>query len=315
MVGLIRARVARFHPSMWLDGVIGALGTTALGVAFLIGPYLPPPAVSRPSPLMELALPAPTSCCSPCWSRWARSSAFASTARCSRSSRALLHPSPATSCSSPVRRRHLRRRQPDRPDLAHRHLPASPSPRTAPAIRCRSPPRSSRAAPAPAGGCSPCRWPATSPASSSSPSGWGDPLPSAAAWLAIGCVLAALARTAVTLREVRSFHEVKQQARTDELTGLPNRRALLEPPAGCWPRRSPAARGPAAARPRRVQGGQRQPRPPRRRPAAAPGRPAAGARAAPPATCWPASAATSSPSCCRTRRSTRPRTAPSGCAS
>jgi hypothetical protein len=38
MVGLIRARVPRFHPSMWLDGIIGALGTTALGVAFLIGP-------------------------------------------------------------------------------------------------------------------------------------------------------------------------------------------------------------------------------------------------------------------------------------
>ena len=58
--------------------------------------------------------------------------------------------------------------------------------------------------------------------------GWGDQLPRAAAWLAIGCVLAALARTAVTLREVRSFHEVTQQARTDELTGLANRRALLD---------------------------------------------------------------------------------------
>jgi hypothetical protein len=38
VVGLIRARVPRFHPSMWLDGVIGAFATTALGVAFLIGP-------------------------------------------------------------------------------------------------------------------------------------------------------------------------------------------------------------------------------------------------------------------------------------
>ena len=47
MVGLIRARVPRFHPSMWLDGVIGALGTTALGVAFLIGPYLHPAAGRR----------------------------------------------------------------------------------------------------------------------------------------------------------------------------------------------------------------------------------------------------------------------------
>ena len=46
MVGLIRARVARFHPSMWLDGLIGALGTTAVGVAFLLGPYLQPTAAT-----------------------------------------------------------------------------------------------------------------------------------------------------------------------------------------------------------------------------------------------------------------------------
>src|SRR5687767_3254512 len=57
MVGLIRARVPRFHSSMWLDGVIGALGTTALGVAFLIGPYLDP-ADGRPAvEIINLALP------------------------------------------------------------------------------------------------------------------------------------------------------------------------------------------------------------------------------------------------------------------
>jgi diguanylate cyclase (GGDEF)-like protein len=58
--------------------------------------------------------------------------------------------------------------------------------------------------------------------------GWGDQLPVAAAWLAIACVVAAIARTAVTFREVRAFNEVEQQARTDELTGLANRRALLQ---------------------------------------------------------------------------------------
>jgi diguanylate cyclase (GGDEF)-like protein len=41
-------------------------------------------------------------------------------------------------------------------------------------------------------------------------------------------VVAAIARTAVTFREVRAFNEVKQQALTDELTGLANRRALLD---------------------------------------------------------------------------------------
>ncbi len=49
-----------------------------------------------------------------------------------------------------------------------------------------------------------------------------------AGWCAVGCILAGLARTAVTFREVRAFHEVKEQARTDELTGLPNRRVLFE---------------------------------------------------------------------------------------
>src|SRR4029450_2292839 len=58
--------------------------------------------------------------------------------------------------------------------------------------------------------------------------GWGEQMPVLAAWLAIGCVLAALARTAVTFREVRALNEVRLQARTDELSGLPNRRALLE---------------------------------------------------------------------------------------
>jgi diguanylate cyclase (GGDEF)-like protein len=57
--------------------------------------------------------------------------------------------------------------------------------------------------------------------------GWGDHLPAVAAWLAIACVLAAIARTAVTFHEVRAYNEVKQQALTDELTGLANRRSLL----------------------------------------------------------------------------------------
>src|SRR5687767_8594407 len=57
LVTLIRARVPRFHPSMWLDGVIGAFGTTALGVAFLIGPYLHPADGRAALHLINLALP------------------------------------------------------------------------------------------------------------------------------------------------------------------------------------------------------------------------------------------------------------------
>ncbi|SDG31188.1 putative bifunctional diguanylate cyclase/phosphodiesterase [Klenkia brasiliensis] len=58
--------------------------------------------------------------------------------------------------------------------------------------------------------------------------GWGERFPPLAAWFAIACVLAGLCRTAVTFHEVRSFHEIREQAVTDELTGLSNRRALLE---------------------------------------------------------------------------------------
>ena len=58
--------------------------------------------------------------------------------------------------------------------------------------------------------------------------GWGREFSSLAGWCAVGCVLAGLGRIAVTFREVRTFHEVRAQARTDELTGLPNRRALFE---------------------------------------------------------------------------------------
>ena len=42
--------------------------------------------------------------------------------------------------------------------------------------------------------------------------------------LAGAAVLAAMARTSLTVREIRGFHEARRQAATDELTGLPNRR-------------------------------------------------------------------------------------------
>ena len=145
--------------------------------------------------------------------------------------------------------------------------------------------------------------------------GWGDTLPSTAAWLAIGCVVAAIARTAVTFREVRSFHEVKQQARTDELTGLANRRALLE--AAEQVLTTASARRPAALLLLDLDGFKevndslghtagdhllRQIGP------------ACSPRCAR-ASSSPGSAATSSPSCCRRPRSTRPRSAPNGCGS
>jgi diguanylate cyclase (GGDEF)-like protein len=56
---------------------------------------------------------------------------------------------------------------------------------------------------------------------------WGGPAVSVGEICALGCLLATLVRTAVTFQEVRSLHEMRRQAATDDLTGLPNRRALL----------------------------------------------------------------------------------------
>ena len=226
MVNLIRARVPRFHPSMWLDGVIGALGTTAVGVAFLLGPYLKP-ADGSPVDLIALALPALdvlllallVAVGSILGLRMDRSLGGVVVALVLvlvgdvvffvRSEQGTYVDGGPTELawlagiSSAAFAAHAARRQ----------FPATAAQRDersrvgwrllALPLACNVASLFVLAA------------------------GWGDALPSAAAWLAIATVLAAIARTAVTFREVRSFHEVKQQARTDELTGLANRRALL----------------------------------------------------------------------------------------
>jgi diguanylate cyclase len=55
---------------------------------------------------------------------------------------------------------------------------------------------------------------------------WGDGTVSLGEVCALACVLASLARTTLTFHELRSLQELRQQALTDHLTGLPNRRAL-----------------------------------------------------------------------------------------
>jgi diguanylate cyclase len=55
---------------------------------------------------------------------------------------------------------------------------------------------------------------------------WGDGRIGVGEVCALACVLASLARTTLTFHELRSLHQVRQQAVTDHLTGLPNRRAL-----------------------------------------------------------------------------------------
>ncbi|HEY0506739.1 MAG TPA: EAL domain-containing protein [Blastococcus sp.] len=227
MLGLIRARVPRFHPSMWLDGLIGALGTTAVGVAFLIGPYLDPTSGREAVPLVQLAMPATDVLL------FALMVAVGSIlgVRLDRTLFLVIAALGAIFIGDVI----LFART-----VSGSYVDGGPLELTwlAGIVLVAFGAHHARPRPAPDGdldGGTRLGWRLLAlPLVCNIASlvvlalGWGDQLPVAAAWLAIGCVLAAVARTAVTFGEVRAFNEVKQQARTDELTGLANRRALLE---------------------------------------------------------------------------------------
>jgi diguanylate cyclase (GGDEF)-like protein len=228
LVGLIRARVPRFHPSMWLDGVIGALGATSLGVAFILGPYLDS-AGGRPQlDLAQLAMPTTDVLL------FALLAAVGSILGL-RLDRTVLIVAGALACVF-VGDLVLFTRT-----VTGTYLDGGPFDLTWLVGICLVTAAAGLAAPRPplTGTDDDARsrlgWRLLAlPLICNVASlvvlavGWGDSLPVAAAWLAIACVVAAIARTAITFREVRAFNEVKQQALTDELTGLANRRALLD---------------------------------------------------------------------------------------
>ena len=219
----IRARVTRFLPSMWLDGIVGALGTTAVGAGFLLGPLL---SGSDTVSVMQVAWPAADvlllalvvgvgaivgvhldrtlllAGASVAFFCVADVALFALSAagRYTDGGPLELVWQAGVLCAGIAAQRTTGDPQPRDADHGVRitwRLVALPLAGTLAALTVLA-------------------------------AGYGGSLPDAAGWLAVGCVLAALARTAVTFREVRSFATVRQEARTDELTGLPNRRALLE---------------------------------------------------------------------------------------
>jgi diguanylate cyclase (GGDEF)-like protein len=228
LVGLIRARVPRFHPSMWLDGVVGALGATAVGVAFLLGPYLEPTAGRDAVPLLQLGMPATDVLL------MALLVAVGSILGV-RLDRTIVLVTSALACilvgdlilfARTVRGTYVDGTPLELIWLSGIALVAL----AAHLARTRPQPRADAE-----DGRTRLGWRLLAlPLACNVASlvvlaiGWGDELPAAAAWLAIGCALSALARTGITFREVRAFNEVREQARTDELTGLANRRALLE---------------------------------------------------------------------------------------
>jgi diguanylate cyclase (GGDEF)-like protein len=227
LLALIRARVSRFHASMWLDGIVGALGAGAVSIAVMLGPALAltegrPAAVitSLAYPVADVVLLALL------------------VAVCAilgvRGDRTLLLLAAAIVANLGGDIVFL--------DLATRGIYVEGGPLdltwllsvTLMAVAAHThDPRPTDAQEN--GTTSRVGWrvlavPLACNVASLVVLGLdaGERFNPAAAWLAVGCVVAALARVAITFREVRAFNEVREQARTDELTGLPNRRALFE---------------------------------------------------------------------------------------
>ncbi|MGY1747140.1 putative bifunctional diguanylate cyclase/phosphodiesterase [Blastococcus sp. SYSU D00695] len=223
---LIRTRVPRFHPSMWLDGIIGGLGSLAVGVAFVLGPYLyPGPGDPDVAPI---DLVAPTTTVLLIAVVMAVGSILG--VRLDRTF-VLLGLGLLGICASEIALFALK--------VQGRYVDGGPlelgwlvcivlaaAAATFTRERRIVPERNSS---------SRLGWrllavPLICIIASLVVlgAGWTHPIPPVAAWLAIACVLAGIGRMGVTFHEVRGFNEVKLESRTDELTGLPNRRALIE---------------------------------------------------------------------------------------
>ncbi|WP_307824437.1 putative bifunctional diguanylate cyclase/phosphodiesterase [Geodermatophilus bullaregiensis] len=225
LIGLIRTRVGRFHTSMWLDGGIGALGATAVAVALLLEPALRLTEGDLATVVTNLAYPL--------------------------ADVVLLALLVAVSAILGVRRDHtlllvgggiLVNLAGDIVylDLATTgvYVEGGPLDLTwlgAVVMMAVAAHRSDRGTPPARDTDTQVGWRVLAvPMVCNLASlavlgiGWGDQMSPWAAWCAIGCVLAGVGRTTVTFREVRALNEVRLEARTDELTGLPNRRALLE---------------------------------------------------------------------------------------
>ncbi|WP_346621227.1 EAL domain-containing protein [Blastococcus montanus] len=225
VVVLIRARVPRFHPSMWLDGVVAALGSLAAGVAFVLGPYLrtgpgeiPVAAVDLVAPITAVLLIAVVMAVGGILGvRLDRTFVLLGAGL------GLIAVSDIALFALKVQGTYV-----DGGPLELGWLAA--------VVLASAAAEGAGERPAPADttgtrigwrllavplACLVASLAVLSP-------GWSEPVPDVAGWLAIGCVLAGVVRIAVTFHEVRGYNQVKRESRTDELTGLANRRSLLE---------------------------------------------------------------------------------------
>ncbi|SNR45781.1 putative bifunctional diguanylate cyclase/phosphodiesterase [Blastococcus mobilis] len=225
VVVLIRARVPRFHPSMWLDGVVAALGSLSAGVAFLLGPHLRTDSGAAPVTAVDLVAPVTTvlliavvmAVGGILGVRLDRTFVLLGAGL------VLICVSDVILFALKVQGAYVDGGPLELGWLASVVLAAAaaeraverPAPVDAPGSRIGW-----RLLAVPLA-CLMASLVVLSP-------GWSPPVPDIAGWLAIGCVLAGVVRIAVTFREVREYNQVKLESRTDELTGLANRRALLE---------------------------------------------------------------------------------------
>ncbi|MDK3257114.1 putative bifunctional diguanylate cyclase/phosphodiesterase [Blastococcus capsensis] len=225
LVVLIRARVPRFHPSMWLDGVVAALGSLSAGVAFLLGPHLRTDPGGTPVAAVDLVAPITTVLLIAVLMAVGGILGV----RLDRTF-VLLGAGLAALCASDIVLFALK--------VQGTYVDGGPLElgwllcvvltaaaadgaveRPAPVDDTDS--RIGWRLLAVPLACLVASLVVLSPA-------WSEPVPDIARWLALGCVLAGVVRIAVTFREVRGYNQVKLESRTDELTRLANRRALLE---------------------------------------------------------------------------------------
>jgi diguanylate cyclase (GGDEF)-like protein len=226
LLALIRARVSRFHASMWLDGIVGALGAAAVALALLLGPAIEMSVGDTPAALTALAYPVAdlvllallVAVGAILGVRRDRTLVLLTAAMVANLGGDIVYLQLTT------RGIYVEGGPLDLTWLLAAALMAVAAHTSGTPAADPVPARTARVG-----------WQVLAvPLACNVASllvlggGYSEDLDPAAGWLAVGCVLAGVVRTGITFREVRAFNEIREQAHTDELTGLANRRALYE---------------------------------------------------------------------------------------